>query len=237
MIIKNRHGETLDHTFHEAERQDVIIIIAHGLTGQKDRPLSIGLAERLQQRGWPSMRISFSGNGNSEGKFTDSTISKEVDDLQALLDAVKGEKKVAYIGHSMGGAVAALTAAKDKRLDVLISLAGMVDTKTFCEVEFGSDTPDQSCMWEDEAFPLSQTFVDDLTNIGSTLSAAKTVQAPWLLIHGSADDVVQPKDSEDLYQALSGEKKHIVLDGAEHSFEGHHDQLAEEIDAWLTAHL
>ena len=237
MNIRNRQGEILDHAFHEAERKGVLVVIAHGLTGEKDRPLSIGLAERLQARGWPSVRLSYSGNGKSEGKFTDSTITKEVDDLHSLLDQVKGTDKIVYIGHSMGGAVGALATAKDDRINVLVSLAGMVNTKKFCEAEFGDVVPDQGCMWEDEEFPLSQEFVTDLHLIENTLMAARDVRSPWLIIHGDKDDVVLPQDSKDLFLTLRGKKKHLVLEGADHSFEGFYDQLIEEIDAWLTLHV
>lgn len=237
MKIRNSHGEVLDHTFHAADRKGVLLVIAHGVTGNKDRPLSVGLAERLQKKGWPSVRLSFSGNGKSEGEFTDSNITKEVDDLHALLDQVKGTDKIVYIGHSMGGAVGALATAKDDRINVLVSLAGMVHTKTFCETEFGDVVPDEGCMWEEEEFPLSQKFVTDLTQIDNTLTAARDVRSPWLMIHGDQDDVVLPKDSEDLFLTLRGKKKHVVVEGAGHSFEGFHDQLAEEIDAWLTLHV
>lgn len=237
MNIRNRHGEILDHAFHEAERKGVLVVIAHGLTGEKDRPLSIGLAEGLQQRGWPSVRLSYSGNGKSEGKFTDSTISKEVDDLHSLLDQVKGTDKIVYIGHSMGGAVGALATAKDDRINVLVSLAGMVNTKKFCEAEFGEVVPDEGCMWDEEEFPLSQNFVTDLTQIENTLTAARDVRSPWLIIHGDQDDVVLPQDSEDLFLTLRGKKKQLVFEGADHSFEGYYDRLVDEIDAWLTQHL
>jgi fermentation-respiration switch protein FrsA (DUF1100 family) len=137
----------------------------------------------------------------------------------------------------MGGAVGALAAAKDDRLSVLVSLAGMVDTKAFCETEFGDQVPDEGCMWEDESLPLSQTYVDDLHGIGNTLTAARDIRRPWLMLHGDKDDVVLPKDSEDLFLTLRGKKKHVAIEGADHCFEGFYDPLAAEVDAWLKAHL
>jgi len=114
----------------------------------------LSLVESLSDLGWPCLRFSFSGHGKSEGKFTEMTISKEVSDLQSLLDQYKGSKKIAYIGHSMGAAVGALTVAKEDRISTLISLAGMVNTKAFYDQEFGELIPDQDSMWDESDFPL-----------------------------------------------------------------------------------
>lgn len=233
MIFRNRHGERLDYVIDAAERKDVLVIFGHGVTGHKDRPLYVNVAQRLQAKGWECLRFSFAGNGESEGRFEDATIPKEVDDLHALLDQVKGDKKIVYVGHSMGGAVGALAAAKDDRINVLVSLAGMVRTRDFCEAEFGDVTADQGCMWEDEDCPLSSSYVEAMYQIDNTLTAARDIRAPWLLIHGDADDVVLPKDSEDLFLTLRGKKKHIVLEEANHVFEGEYDKVAEAIDDWL----
>ncbi len=231
--IRNQHGELLDFAFSEGSIQDTYIIMGHGVTGNKDRPLLIAVAHALVERGYPVLRFSFSGNGDSEGKFTDSTISKEVADLRSVLDHVGQGKKIIYIGHSMGAAVGALTAARDERIDVLVSLAGMVHTADFCQREFGQVTPDGGCMWDEPDCPLSQSFVDDMQQIGSVLEAAKSVKLPWLLLHGSEDDVVMLQDSEDLIGVLKNNAQLVNIDGAGHSFAGFEEHVAEKILAWL----
>jgi alpha/beta superfamily hydrolase len=228
----------IDHAMHDVDGEnDKLVILAHGVTGDMDREFMVQLATMLAAMGWPTMRISFSGNGNSEGNFTDSTISKECDDLMAVLDQAKGTKKIAYIGYSMGGAVGALTAAKDDRISVLVSLAGMVRTKVFAETEFGDVVPDEGFMWDDETTPLSQKFMDDLRQIDTVIPAVKDLRLPWLLLHGSEDDVVLPDDSVYLFNHLKGKKKHVVINGTDHSFEGHWDELAKEIGGWLKTYM
>ena len=235
MEILNKQGEVIDHTFHEGAQEDVLVIYGHGLTGDKDRELIVALAEGLAQKGWRGLRISFSGNGDSGGKFEDSTPSKSVADLQAVLDAVKGTRKIVYLGHSLGGAVAALTAARDGRINALVSLAGMVRTKDFCEAEFGGVTPGEGCMWEDETKPLSQKFVDDMNLIEHTFEAAISVEVPWLLFHGTADDVVLPKDTEHVFRKISSKKKQVMVEGEGHMFADHYSFLVDEIDQWLNS--
>ncbi|NJM36444.1 MAG: prolyl oligopeptidase family serine peptidase [Akkermansiaceae bacterium] len=236
--ILNRHGERIDHSFHPGSRMDSLVIMGHGVTGNKDRPHLIAIAEGLAELGWSSLRISFSGNGASDGSFESSCITKEIGDLQAVLATVPNEVRVAYLGHSMGGAVGVLTAARDMRIQVLISLAGMTHTAAFVDREFGDVTPGVGCMWEDESFPLSQTYVDDLRGIEDTLSAAEAVTQPWLLIHGSADDIVPVQDSRDAFEAAKCQKQLLEIPDVGHAFHAaSYPKIIEAVDSWLSAHF
>jgi pimeloyl-ACP methyl ester carboxylesterase len=232
--ILNRAGERLDHTFHPGSRPEILVILGHGLTGNKDRPHLVALAEGLAAHGWPCLRISYSGHGASDGDFENSCITREIADLQAVLDAVPDMVQVAYVGHSMGGAVGVLTAARDLRIRVLVSLAGMTHTADFVQREFGDVTPGAGFMWNDENFPLSQTFVDDLRHIGGTLSAAEAVTQPWLLIHGEDDDVIPLQDSRDAFEAADTEKRLLELPANGHLFEpASYPELVTAVDDWL----
>ena len=196
--IKNAHYEILDYTYHEG-KGNRIVVIGHGVTGNKDRPALIALAEGLADAGISALRFSFSGNGDSEGKFIDSTITKEVADLGRVLD-VLNDRKICYVGHSMGGAVGVLRAASDERIEVLVSLAGMVYTKEFVDREFGDVTPDEGFMWDEPDCPLSQNYMDDMEMLNSVAKHASKFAVPWLLVHGSEDDIVPIQDSIDILQ-------------------------------------
>jgi len=234
----NSHNERIDHVFHPGSRRECLVILGHGVTGDKDRPLLLAVAEGLAARGWPCLRISFSGNGKSEGRFEESTITKEVEDLAAVLATVPDEVRIAYAGHSMGAAVGVLSAARDPRIRVLVSLAGMTYTAEFCEREFGEVTPGEGLMWDEENCPLSQEFVDDMNTVGDVLEASASVTQPWLLIHGMDDDVVPIRDGHDAHTAASCVKHWLAIEGAGHSFgEESYPQIIDVMDVWLNEHL
>ncbi len=213
--IRNTQGERLDYTVHEGHSEG-LVILGHGVTGNKDRPFVVALAEALAGAGATTLRLSFSGNGGSEGRFQDSTISKEIADLGSVLDAVR-QRPVCFIGHSMGGAVGVLRAAMDRRIHWLVSLAGMVHTQAFAEREFADATPDVGCMWEEQSCPLSSTYMDDMAAIHSVIDKGIEVQVPWLLVHGTEDDVVPLQDSRDI--VARGPQAHLQeLEGANHVF-------------------
>lgn len=236
--IRNREEESIDYTFHPGNRADVLVVLGHGITGDKDRPLVLALADGLSGLGWPCLRISFSGNGDSEGSFVDSCISKEVRDLQAVLDVVPPDVCVTYVGHSMGAAVGVLAAARDLRIRGLISLAGMTHTAAFAKREFAGVTPDEGFIWEDENFPLSQTLVDDLNWVENTLSAAEAVTQPWLLVHGDQDDVIPITDGREAFETATCEKEWLEIAGAGHTFdEASYPQIVAAVNLWLRANF
>lgn len=230
--IKNASGERLDYTLHPGAadcRQ--VVVIGHGVTGNKDRPLIIALAETLADHGLHALRFSFSGNGDSEGRFVDSCISKEVEDLGSVLDALK-DCEIIYAGHSMGAAVGVLRASKDKRIQKLISLAGMVHTNAFAEREFCEETPDQGLMWEKPECPLSSTYMKDMAAIDSVQNLAASIHIPWLLVHGTEDDVVPLQDSVDIQAKQKVEL--FQIEGADHVFEGDSTlRMAEKVTQWV----
>ena len=236
--IRNRHGEKLDYTFHEGETETKnIVVLGHGVTGNKDRPFVVALGEGLAAAGIPALRFSFSGNGESGGKFTDSTISKEVEDLGAVLDHLE-EYAVCYVGHSMGGAVGVLRASEDERIQRLVSLAGMVHTKAFAQREFGDVTPDEGFMWDEPDCPLSQAYMDDLAQINTVVDLAAQITVPWLLVHGDEDDVVPIGDSHDILAKASSQAQLVTIEGANHVFSDEYTSvMVEKVIAWIKTQL
>lgn len=216
--FRNARGERLDATFHPgaAGRRD-LVVLGHGVTANKDRPFLVALAGALAAEGIAVLRFSFSGNGASEGRFEDSTIRKEVEDLGAVLDRLDGWR-VVYAGHSMGGAVGVIRASTDRRIAALISLAGMVHCADFAQRKFGAQVPGASSMWDKPDCPLSQAYMDDMAAIGSLAALGARIEVPWLLVHGTADTVVPMRDATDIVAVAGPNASLVRLDGVDHVF-------------------
>ncbi len=235
--LRNGAGERLDNTFTPGDsanqRAGELVVIGHGVTANKDREWALTLAATLAKAGFDSVRFSFSGNGDSEGDFRESTPSKEAQDLGSVLDACEG-RKVTYVGHSMGAAVGVLCASKDKRIQNLVSLAGMVDTADFAKRKFADVVPGAGNMWDKPECPLSQTFLDDMNAIGSVDELAEEIEAPWLFVHGTKDDVVPIEESEMMLTRTGGSADFIDIHGADHVFSGEAGRvMADRVVDWL----
>jgi dienelactone hydrolase len=76
------------------------------------------------------------------------------------------------------------------------------------------------------------------------LAAARTIRAPWLIVHGEEDESVPVTDADRLAEASSGELLHIPganhTFGARHPFVGPTPQLIQALNAtqrWFRRHL
>ena len=235
--IRNAQGEKIDYTFHDGGSDaSATMLIGHGVTGNKDRAHLVALAEGLAAAGVHALRFSFTGNGDSEGEFGDCTVTKEVSDLNAVIDAAAAEGGILYYaGHSMGGAVGVITATEDDRIRGLVSLAGMVDCKKFAATEFGEEK--SGFMWEDEDCPLTDTYMQDMDALGSIVEKGSEIRIPWLLVHGTEDDIVLIQDSNDIFEKANEPKQLHIIGGADHSFNepAHRDEMVETVVNWVKA--
>ena len=248
--IRNPQGERLDFSFHSGAPQSggsdnrTVLVLGHGVTANKDRPFLVALAEGAAAAGMDVLRFSFAGNGESEGRFGDATVSKEVGDLGAVLDALEaaasgdGEQpsplRMLYAGHSMGGAVGVLRAAEDPRIGGLVSLAGMVHVYRFAQRKFGELQPGRDCMWDKPECPLSQTYMDDMAQLGSLVELGAGIRVPWLLVHGVGDTVVPVEDARDIVAKNRTGAQLVELPNADHVFSGDGQQaMLDVVLPWL----
>ena len=215
-----------------------MVVIGHGVTSHWDRPWQTELSAALSQAGIASVLVSFAGNGASEGRFEDVTPTKEVADLGSVLDALQawGVRRLMYAGHSMGGAVGAIRAAADARIELLVSLAGMFHVRSFMQQTFGHlpygglmlDKP--GCFW-------NRTLEADATRLGSLSTQAAAVSVPWLLVHGDADELVPLQDSLDARNAAGGRPDLVILPGVDHRFTDAIPAVCGAVVPWLVRHL
>ena len=175
--------------------------------------------------------MSFSGNGASQGRFEESTLSKQVEDLGSVLDALDGWR-VAYAGHSMGAAVGLLRAARDERIRALVSLAGMLHVARFFETHFGGLDWGAPMLGKARC-PWNRALAEDARAQGSLEDAARAVRVPWLLVHGTADELVPHGDTLDAQRAAGSTARVELLPGVDHRFSGSIEPMLERVVPWL----
>lgn len=245
--IRNRGGERLDSAFHAPRplrpsgstcARPAVAVLAHGVTSHKDRPWLIELGDALAARGLAALRFSFSGNGASQGRFEDATLAKEVEDLGSVLDALAaaGFDRIAYAGHSMGGAIGVLRAAIDPRIRALVSLAGMLHVQRFMQRQFGALSPGEPMLGKPEC-RWSAALRDDAVRIGSLTAQAARITVPWLLVHGTADELVPFSDSVEAKAAAGGRPDLVSLEGVDHRFTGAIPAMVAPTESWLAARI
>jgi pimeloyl-ACP methyl ester carboxylesterase len=231
--IRNGSGELLDSAYVPGRGEGGrVVVIVHGVTSHHDRPWLQVLAKALADAGIASLRFSFAGHGRSEGRYEDFTIDKEVTDLGSVLDAVAG-RDVIVAGHSMGALIAVLRAAADTRIRALVSLAGMVDLNAFVRAHFGGLVPGRDVLFQKPECPLTQGFLDSAAAVGDVRAHAARIEVPWLVVHGTADELVPFEESVEVSALAPGPTRLVALLGADHRFTGREASAAGAVVAWL----
>lgn len=122
-------GQQVIGTLRMPEKvEGAFYLLLHGFGGSRDEwsIASTGegifayVARTLAALGTPSLRIDFRGSGNSDGRFSDTTYSKQVEDAVAAMEFLDSrtascQMGIIVLGWSQGGLVAAIAAAQTKR--------------------------------------------------------------------------------------------------------------------------
>ncbi len=243
--LANRDGDPIrgDVFVGEEANPDTAIVICHGFKGFKDWGSFPYVAEQLAERtGYPAITFNSSGNGigpdllnfTELDKFERNTFSKEIDDLEIVLDSAEagalpeiGERcSFGLMGHSRGGISVIVTAAEDPRVDSIVTWNAV------SKIDRWSDEHKEE--WRrkgrvevlnartGQAMPLGLVLLEDYEKNAERLDllqAAADLQQPYLVIHGTDDEAVSVSEGERLASASGKDTTRFErIDGAGHTF-------------------
>jgi len=182
-----------------------LIVYLHG----KDENRSFGatVAERYVPKGYEVLTFDLRGHGRSGGWLT-TYGAREVGDLTRALDTIPIEP-VILIGKSLGAAIALQAAANDHRVRGVVAAASFADLETRIREAAGGLEVAPSFGWLARNADLR---VKDM----SPRKAASQIRVPVLLVHGTHDTVTPFHHSQDIFDALAGDKRLLKVDGAGH---------------------
>ncbi len=196
-------------------------LFAHCFTCSKDYKSVVNISKALVQKGIGVMRFDFTGLGESEGDFSETTFSSNVDDLVAAAAFMKSEHDgpAILIGHSFGGAAVIQAAGKIESSRAVAVIATPYDPSHVAELlqlekRFeNSDTIDVTI--SGRTFKLKRKFLDDLRHEAIKKPLAD-LRKPLIIFHSPADGVVGIDNAAKIFQAARHPKSFISLDGADH---------------------
>lgn len=244
-------GQTVIASLHVPEVTPAPgVVMCHGFTGMRIEAhfLFVKAARALCAAGMNVLRFDCRGSGESEGRFEDMTIEGEIADALAALQVLRAEatmdpERVALLGLSLGGLVAACAAARDGQVQALVLWAAVADLLEVFNLRTSWDEVqaalDRDGYVERGAHRIGPGFWEDCRRV-DPLAELASYPGPALVVHGSADQSVPVSHMDRYLAALPGEDKtgHIVS-GADHTFTSvawEQEVIGVTCD-WLTSRL
>ena len=128
-----------------------IILLCHGFTTSKDNFTNKKLEEILNQKNIATFRFDFFGHGESEGDFSQITISEGVDDILQAIEYLKalGYSKIGLFGGSYGGICAIMAASKTKDLYLLALKSAVANYK---ERDLAVKSKEDLAVWKQNGY-------------------------------------------------------------------------------------
>jgi len=173
--------------------------------------------QALAARGWLVLQPNFRGSGGYGRAFADlgkrqwaDRMQEDVEDAvaQVVASGRADPARLAIFGASYGGYAALMGAVRKPRLyKAVVSIAGdadLVESLAFSRKEDGPDSPAYAYWRGSMGDPKAD---QDLLARASPARRADEIQAPVLLIHGTEDTIVDPRQSKIMARALKAAGK------------------------------
>jgi len=156
--------------------------------------------------GFPVLRFNFRGTGSSEGEHDYG--KGEVEDVRTALDWLDAEFHLPLIfaGFSFGAAIGLRAACSDSRVRAVMGIG----------------------------VPVAPVAADKEDPRVYTFEFLQGCVKPKLLVSGARDQFGPRGKLESLAASVPEPKKLVIIEGADHFFEGRLRELREAIEVWVT---
>ncbi len=219
-------------------------LFAHCFTCSKDIAAASRISRALVNLGYAVLRFDFTGLGNSDGDFSNTNFSSNVDDLVAAADFLRSEFQAPQllIGHSLGGAAVLKAAERIAEVTAIATIGAPFNAKHVSK-QLGADLARISAEGEAEVdlagrkFKIRKQFVDDIRNQKD--EHISKLRRALLVLHSPVDRIVNIAEAEKIYLQALHPKSFISLDTADHLLSRAEDSeyVAACVSAWASRFL
>lgn len=209
-------------------KMDKLAILCPGYLDSKDYAHLVALANMLARRGYVAVRFDPTGTWESGGEISDYTTTQYLEDIRTVLEFMLGEdgfKNVLLGGHSRGGQLSVLYAARDNRISTVLGIMAPTG-KPYSD--------DDEEKWKKEGVRISQRDLPggkegkkefrvpfshalDKNKYNGYEDIVK-IHAPVVLIAGELDELVTPEETKELFDKANEPKKMAVIENIGHNY-------------------
>jgi putative redox protein len=240
------NGQTLAGRFHlPAVDPIAYAIFAHCFTCSKESRAAAHISEALAAQGIATLRFDFTGLGESEGDFSGTTFSHNVDDVVAAANALRERRRAPalVIGHSLGGSAALAAASQIPEVVAVATIGAPVEPQHVARL-FGATIEEIKERGEAQVdlggrpFTIRKNFLDDL-EAHCSKDKIRSLGKALLIFHSPQDRIVDVDNARLIYEAARHPKSFVSLYKADHLLNRRADAryVAEVLRAWASRYL
>ena len=247
LSIPNRDGQLL------AARLDLPLdgkpitcaLFAHCFTCTKNLRAVNHISQALVEKGVAVLRFDFTGLGDSDGDFSDTNLSTNIDDLVVAAEFMEQQIHAPsiLIGHSLGGAAVLCAAMELPKVKAVATIGAPFDPAhvkaLFRDDEARIEAEGQAeVLLAGRPFTIKKQFLDDLEKAHAQGIIGKLKKA-LLVIHSPVDQTVGIENAAAIFQAAKHPKSFLSLDKADHLLSNKEDSLyvGSMIATWATKYI
>lgn len=179
------------------------ILFITGFLSRRWGNKSKALAQWCEGRGWGFCCYDVRGFGDSEGQFTDYTLSDWIDDSRTVLESIQSGPPMTIVGNSLGSWIAWLVAQDLPAVEELILIAPAFNmmgerAKTISKERLHDWHTAGWMSWDDDPlhkdWPLSWKWVEESERCwAKTFDIVRHVKTT--ILHGEQDSVISATGS------------------------------------------
>lgn len=247
VTFENNRGERL------AARLDLPVdtqpvayaLFAHCFTCSKNLKAVTTISRALTTQGYAVLRFDFTGLGESEGDFSETTFATNLEDLRAACRFLSAqyEPPALLIGHSLGGAAVLAVAGEFPEVKAVATIGApcdpahvrhllrpaldTIETVGEAVVDLGG-----------RPFRIKKQFLEELERVNLE-EQVSTMRRPLLLFHSPTDQIVGIENAACLFQAARHPKSFVSLDQADHLLSNSDDAafVGEVLGIWARRYV
>ena len=220
-------------------------LFAHCFTCSKDSKAAAYISSSLAAAGIAVLRFDFTGLGGSEGDFSNTGFSSNVEDLVAAADYLRTEYEAPklLVGHSLGGAAMLAAAPHIPEVAAIATVNAPADPAHVIQ-NFGSSLREIESTGEAKVslggrpFVIRKSFIDDARaqNVNDILP---NLRRALLVMHAPRDKIVDISNAQKIFAPAKHPKSYISLDDADHLLSRREDALyaGTVLAAWAARYL
>lgn len=233
--IPSTNGNLVSAIHYPEKQADKLAILCPGYLDSKDYKHLVGLAETLSKQGYTAVRFDPTGTWESDGDIAEYTTTQYLEDIKNVLEYMLGKyqyKEIMLGGHSRGGQLSILYAARDPRVSLVLGIMpspgypisgqSREDWEKAGVSVSQRDLPDNKEKKKEFSVPFSHILDRDKY---IAVNDVDRIKSPMILIAGELDELVTPDDVKEIFDNANEPKRFLIIPGIGHDYRYNDEEI------------